>query len=165
MDNPTDEDEGTPKRGSPAVTIELLEEELIADKQRVQTGLVRIRRQLITEPRTFEVTISREELEIEHLPLRAGTPGQPHGAPDDQEPQTEHDGVRILQPGETLTLTLLSEEVVVQRQPVVTSEVIIGKRLVEELQSLSAVVRREVADITHSGNLDVELDQNSQVAR
>jgi hypothetical protein len=32
-----------------------------------------------------------------------------------------------------------------------------------KVQSLSAVVRREVADVTHSGNLDVELDQGSQV--
>jgi hypothetical protein len=57
MDNPADEDEGTPEPGSSAVTIELVEDELVVDKHRVQTGLARIRRQLISEVRTFEVTI------------------------------------------------------------------------------------------------------------
>jgi len=163
MDNSTDEDEGTPDPGSSTVTIELLEEEVIADRHRVQTGLVRIRRQLITEVRTFEVTVSREELEVEHLPLRARIAAQQEGLVGHQEQQTGEDGVRILRPGEKLSLTLLSEEVVVHKQPVVTSEVIVSKRLVEEVQSLSAVVRHEVAEVTHSGNLDVELDQGRQV--
>lgn len=147
-------------------TFELREEELIAEKRLVQLGVIRIRRQVVTETRTVEVAVSREELTVERLPLDRAVAHEAEEAPAEPMDPALAEWLRALQVGETLRLPIVEEEIIIQKRPMVTRELVIDKRMVEEVRQLSETVRREDVRITHSGDppLDVEGDQVRAVA-
>ncbi len=130
------------------VTLQLREEELFAEKRLVQLGVVRIRRRVITERRTIDVAVRREEVTVERLTVDESGVSEPRAAAQVEPALAER--LRALQLGETLRLPIVEEEVVVQKRPMVTRELVIDKRLVEEVQKLSDTVRREEARITHN---------------
>ncbi len=102
---------------------------------------------MITETRTIEVEVTREEMLVERLSLSEGTGHHPQHVADPTEgPLTER--LRALQLGETLRLPIVEEEVVIQKRPIITGEVTVGKRLVEEVRTFSDMVRRQDARIT-----------------
>jgi uncharacterized protein (TIGR02271 family) len=154
---PTDErisgsdGQGPPLPRSPVgdgVTLELREEELVAEKRLVQFGVVRLRRQVVTETRIVEVVVAREEMIVERLPFQsAGSYDREEAAIDQMEPVLA-ERLRMLQLGETLRLPIVEEEVIIQKRPIVRQELVIDKRLVEEVRRLSGTVRREDARVT-----------------
>src|SRR5512135_1621593 len=95
------------------VRIQLREEELLAHKQLVETGEVRVRKEVVTEHRTMEVPVQREEVVIE----RQAPTGEP-AASD-------------IRPGEEIRIPVRKEQVTVEKRPVVKEEVTIGKRVVQ----------------------------------
>jgi uncharacterized protein (TIGR02271 family) len=141
------------------LTVELREEELVAEKQLVQLGVVRIRRRLITETRTIEVPVTREELIVEHLPVEATGSSELEAAAMDQAQLVLAERLRALQLGETLRLPIAEEEIVIQKRPMVTRELTIDKRLVEEVCRFSENVRREDVRITSRAADQLEADQ------
>ncbi|MGI9149824.1 MAG: DUF2382 domain-containing protein [Chloroflexota bacterium] len=131
-------------------TLQLREEELVAEKRLVQSGIVRIRRRVIEETRTIDVVVRREDMVVERLPVQH-SPG--HIAAETAGAEAGPalaELLRALQLGETLRLPIVEDEIVVQTRPIVTHELVIDKRLVEEVLKLSDTVRREDALITHN---------------
>jgi stress response protein YsnF len=134
-------------------TIELVEEELRPRTRPVQTGEVTIRKEIVTETRTIEVPVRREELVIEHHPVdrqpfdRTVRPGA--------DPLIEQliDRLRHMQSGETLRIPIVEEEIVVHKRPVVVEEIRVGKRTVEDKQWVSDTIRREEARIEPHGDV------------
>jgi uncharacterized protein (TIGR02271 family) len=128
-----------PARGDPEghQTVELREEELHTRKQMVETGEVQIRKEVVTEMRTVEVPVTREELVIERRPA-GQSPDRPAGE------------------GETIRVPLREEQVTIEKRPVVYEEVEVGKRRVEDSELVSREVRREVADVETAGDVDVK---------
>ena len=64
-----------PRIAEGAERIQLREEELQVHKQLVETGKVRVRKEVVTEHRTIEVPVQREEIVIErHAPNSAPVP-------------------------------------------------------------------------------------------
>jgi uncharacterized protein (TIGR02271 family) len=120
-----------------AERIQLHEEELQAHKQPVETGAARIRKEIVTEYRTMEVPVQREEVVIE----RQAPTGEP-GASD-------------LRPGEELRIPVSKEQVTVERRPVVKEEVTVGKRVVEGTETVGGEVRREEVRIEREGDVDI----------
>ena len=120
-----------------AERIQLREEELQAHKQSVETGAVRVRKEVVTEHRTIEVPVQREEIVIErHAPT-----GEP-GASD-------------LRPGEEIRIPVRKEQVTVEKRPVVKEEVTVGKRVVEGTERVGGEVRKEEVRIEREGDVDV----------
>lgn len=101
------------------------EEELLAQKQRVQTGEVEVRKEVITETRTIEVPVSREELVIERHDVNRRASDKPIGE------------------SETIRIPLSAEQVNIQKRTVVTGEVEVGTRQVQETRQVSGTVRHE----------------------
>ena len=120
-----------------AERIQLHEEELQAHKQPVETGAVRVRKEVITEHRTIEVPVRREEVVIER---RAPT-GEP-AASD-------------IRPGEEIRIPVRKEQVSVEKRPVVKEEVTIGKRVVEGTEQVGGEVRREEVRVEREGDVEV----------
>jgi uncharacterized protein (TIGR02271 family) len=60
-----------------------------------------------------------------------------------------------MQPGETLRIPIIEEEVVVHKRPVVVEEITLGKRTIQETQEVSDTVRREQARIEEHGQVRV----------
>jgi uncharacterized protein (TIGR02271 family) len=127
--------ERTPGSTEADQRIELREEELRAEKERVHAGEVRVRKEVVTEERNLEVPVSREEVVIERRPAAAG-----RTASGDIE---EDEEVRI---------PVMEEEVRVEKTPVVREEVTLKKRQVQGTEQVSDTVRREEARIDQSGD-------------
>jgi uncharacterized protein (TIGR02271 family) len=133
------------------LTVQLREDELLAEKRLVQVGVVRIRRRVLTEARMVEVSVTREEMIVERLPVEAiGSRGVEAIAAAEAEPSFA-ESLRALQLGETLRLPIAEEEIIIQKRPMVTRELLIDKRLVEEVRRFSDTVRREDVRITPVG--------------
>ena len=120
-------------------SIELREEELRAEKERVQAGEVRLRKEVITEERTLEVPVTREEVVIERRPAAQGREASGQ-IDDDQE----------------IRIPLMEEEVRVEKTPVVREEVSVKKRQVQGVEEVSDTVRREEARIEKTGDARVQ---------
>ena len=125
--------EHTPQ-GEGQQNIQLRAEELQANKQMVQAGEVQVRKEVITEEKTIEVPVSREEVVIERHAVE-------HRAAEG----------RVGEETETIRVPLREEQVTVEKVPVVTEEISVGKRRVQETQHVSDTVRREEARIENQG--------------
>jgi uncharacterized protein (TIGR02271 family) len=116
-------------------TVELREEELRVEKERVKAGEVRLRKEVVTEERSIEVPVTREEVVIERRPAASG-----------------RDASGSIDEGEEIRIPLMEEEVRVEKTPVVREEVNLKKRQVQDTERVSETVRREEAHIEQSGN-------------
>jgi uncharacterized protein (TIGR02271 family) len=119
-------------------TMQLREEELVANKQRVQTGQVEVGKDVVREQRTLEVPVTREEVTIERHPVDR----RPSDAPIDER-------------GQTIEVPVREEQVQVDKRAVVYEEVGVGKREVQDTQRVSDTVRREEARIDRDGDVRV----------
>ena len=119
-------------------TVQLREEELQARKTAVETGEVGIRKEVVSEQRTLEVPVTREEVTVERHPVDR----RPSDAP-------------IGEGGEEIRVPVREEEVTVEKRPVVTEEVSLGTRQVQDTERVSGTVRREEARLEHEGDVDV----------
>ena len=127
-----------------AERIAVREEELQAHKQLVETGEVRVRKEVVTEHRTLEVPVQREEVVIErHAPT-----GEP-GASD-------------IRPGEELRIPVRKEQVTVEKRPVVKEEVTVGKRVVQGTEQVGGEVHREEVRVEREGDVDVREGEPDQ---
>lgn len=120
--------------------IQLREEQLQVYKQPVQTGEVKLHKEVISEQKNIDVPVSHEEVYIERRPAS----GRMSDTPIGEE--------------ETIHVPVSKEQVNVTKQSVVTGEVAIGKRTVQETQQVSDTVRREEAHVDRSGNVNVQGD-------
>jgi uncharacterized protein (TIGR02271 family) len=124
--------------------VELREEELRTEKERVQAGEVRLRKEVVSEDRTIEVPVTREEVVIERRPAAEGRTAE--GAIDEDE---------------EIRIPLMEEEVRVEKTPVVREEVTLKKRQVEDTEEVSDTVRREEARIERTGDAQVRAGSDS----
>ena len=131
-------------RTAEGARIQVREEELQAHKQLVEAGEVRVRKEVVTEHRTLEVPVQREEVVIErHAPT-----GEP-GASD-------------IRPGEEIRIPVRKEQVTVEKRPVVKEEVTVGKRVVQGTEQVGGEVRREKVRVEREGDVDVREGEPDQ---
>ena len=116
--------------------LRLREEQLNVSKQAVQSGEVSIGKNIVEEQKTVNVPVTHEEVYIENRPVTDATV-------DDTTPIGE---------GENIRVPVSAERVNVSKDTVVTGEVSIGKRAVQETQQVTDTVRREEARLDQSGN-------------
>jgi len=121
-------------------SLKLREEQLRADKERVQTGEVQLHKDVVTEQKSINVPVTHEEVVIER---RAVTGDQV-------------DNATPLGEGETIRVPVSEEQVNVTKTPVVTGEVTVGKRAVQENQQVTDTIKREEARLDRSGDVPVE---------
>ena len=127
--------------------LQLREEQLQVYKRPVQTGEVRLGKEVVTEQKTIHVPVTHEEVVIEHRPVSGQASETPLGE------------------GETIRIPVSEEQVNVSKQTVETGEVVLGKRQVQETQQVSDTVRREEARIEREGQVHIQgsdLDKSPQ---
>lgn len=119
--------------------LRLHEERLHVDKERVQTGEVNVGKHVVEEEQTIEVPVEREEVFIERRPVNEeATATESKHSFDSADAYTE---------GDTIRVPLTEERLEVTKTDVVTEEIIIGKRKVQDTEHVKETVRKEVADI------------------
>jgi uncharacterized protein (TIGR02271 family) len=120
--------------------VELREEELRARTVPVETGQVRLGKEIVEEEQSIEVPVTREEVTIE----RHSVPSRPADGP-------------IENTSETISVPVREEQVSVDKRTVVTDEIVVDKREVQDTERVTDTVRREEARIERDG--DVEVDE------
>jgi len=122
-------------------TIQVKEERLRAETTPVETGEVRVRKEVHTETRNIEVPVQHEEVVIERTPVhgRAATDVR---AGDIRE-------------GEEIRIPVREEQVHVSKEAVVTEEVKVGKRVVQDTEHVTGQVRKEEVKVEQTGDVDV----------
>jgi uncharacterized protein (TIGR02271 family) len=123
--------------------IQLREEQLRVNKQRVSAGEVSLREEVTTERKTVEVPAEREEVVITRRNV-AGAPADA-GTIEDEE----------------IRVPLSEERVNVSKDTVVTGEVEVGKRKVTGTQSVSDDVRKETLKVDNQSNAKIDERTNN----
>ncbi|WP_227937396.1 YsnF/AvaK domain-containing protein [Alkalihalobacillus deserti] len=114
-------------------TIQLREEQVDIKKERVQTGEIKIHKEIVEEEKTITVPIRREEMVIE-----AGSE-------------------------EELRIPLKEEEIEINKHPVQVAEVSVTKHQVEETEQVKATVKKETLSYETEGNADVKEEQEQSL--
>jgi uncharacterized protein (TIGR02271 family) len=133
---PTDREVGLDATTSDRERMQLREEELHARTTSTQTGEVRVNTDGVSEQRTVEVPVTREEVFVDRQPVDRRPSDQPIS-------ESEHGSIEV---------PVREEQVTVEKRPVVYEEVGIGKRQVEETRDVNATVRREELRVQEQGD-------------
>jgi uncharacterized protein (TIGR02271 family) len=124
--------------------LELREEELRAEKERVKAGEVRLRKEVVEENQTLEVPVTREEVVVERHSVKGRQPAGGEIGKDEE-----------------IRIPLMEEEVRVEKTPVVREEVSLKKRQVKGTERVSDTVRREEARVESTGDAKVRTSSGS----
>lgn len=133
---------GTPTTRNDATAgkkVQLREEELRVQKQPVQTGEVRVRKEVHTEHKTIDVPVEREEVVIERHPVSGGSRAS---ASD-------------IKAGEEIRIPVREDQVRVSKEAVVKEEVNVGKRKVHDTETVGGNIRKEEVKVEREGRVDV----------
>jgi uncharacterized protein (TIGR02271 family) len=117
--------------------MQVREEVLQAHKQPVETGEVRVRKEVHTEHKSIDVPVQHEEVYIERRPA--------HGTAPAGE----------IRAGEEIRIPVREEQVEVTKHPVVKEEVEVGKRVVQDHERVAGDVRKEEVRVERKGDVDV----------
>jgi uncharacterized protein (TIGR02271 family) len=117
-------------------TLEAREEEVRIRKRPVQTGEAEIYKEIRTERHSVDVPVKKEELVIERHSVGRHPASGPIG---------ENERVRI---------PLSEEQVEVEKKPVVTERVSVGKRATQEEEHVDTTVRKENIKVDKRGRSD-----------
>jgi len=123
-------------------TIEVKEEQLHAEKRPVEKGAVTVRKEVHTETKTLEVPVQREEVVIERTPVQG-------------RKTTKGITADNLREGEEIRIPVREEQVNVSKDAVVTEEVKVGKRVVQDTERVSGQVRKEEIKVEQTGDAKV----------
>lgn len=129
--------------GNEEERLELHEERLNVDKTRVQTGEVNVNKHVVQDEQTIEVPVEREEVYVERRPVDRET------GLDTTNDFTTTDAYR--EDG-AIHIPVSEEHVEVTKKDVVTEEIVVGKRKVQDTETVTENVRREEVDIDDTTN-------------
>lgn len=112
-------------------SVQLHEERLNVDKENVETGEASVDKHVVEEEQEFDVPVEREEVTIERRPVNEKV---------DEDFNANDDSVHI---------PLHEERVKVDKENVVSEEIVIKKNKVQDTEHVSEKVRHEEADINN----------------
>lgn len=118
-------------------TMPLREEQLKVDKEDVQTGEVEIGKEVKTEKRDMDIPVRHDEIYVERRPVDENK--------TDAAPVNDSEEIRV---------PIVEEKLEVTKKPVVTDEVVVGKRTVEENEHISETVKKEEPRLNKEGKVD-----------
>jgi uncharacterized protein (TIGR02271 family) len=121
-------------------SLKLREEQLDVNKHRVQTGEVEVKKDVVEEEKTVNVPVKHEEVYVERRAVD----------------KNEADTTGPIGDDETIRVPIVEEKVEVTKKPVVSEELVIGKKQVTETQQVTENVKREEAKVNKEGDASVK---------
>lgn len=118
-------------------TMRLREEELDVSKHAERTGEVTLHKDVVEETRSVTVPVSHEEVVVERRAVSATPSDEPIGEE------------------ETIRIPVSAERVDVDKHTVVTGEVSLHKRSVQETEEVTETLRKERAHVDVDGDPEV----------
>jgi uncharacterized protein (TIGR02271 family) len=132
------QDTDTARRFEDQEHIELREEELRVEKERVEAGEVRLRKEVVNENKTIDVPVTREEVVVEKRSVGGRRPASADIGEDAE-----------------VSVPVMEEQIKVEKTPVVREEVSLKKQQVQGTRQVSDTVKREEAWVDTVGEADV----------
>jgi uncharacterized protein (TIGR02271 family) len=126
-------------------SLQLRGEVLRAMKERVQKGEIRLRKDVVTENQTINVPVTREEVIVERVDATGQTPVS--GVIGDEK---------------EIRIPVSEERVNVSKEQVVTGEVRVQKRTVQDTEKVSDKVQHEELRVEREGDVNVADESNRQ---
>lgn len=117
--------------------LQLREEQLDVTKNTVRSGEVEVHKEIIEEQKAIDVPVSHEEVVIERRSVNGMPTNEPVGV------------------DETIRVPVSEEQVEVNKHNVVTGEVEVHKRDVQETEQVRDTLRREEARVDKNGHAEV----------
>ncbi|HYX36473.1 MAG TPA: YsnF/AvaK domain-containing protein [Oligoflexus sp.] len=124
--------------------MELREEQLDVYTERMQTGEVQLRKEIVTETRTIEVPVTREEIVVERRPLDG----------EAREGSLETAGLDM--ESKEIRIPVSEEFVHIDKKVVPREEIRVSKDKITETKSVSEEVRREEAHVDSDGRVSIK---------
>ena len=118
-------------------TLELLEERLTVNKDRIVAGLVRVGKHVVTEERNVDVNLEEEHAHIERTNV---------DRPTDRR-------IGDVNGNETIEIELQAERARVSKETYVAEEVTVGKTTESHTETIVETIQREELDIDRDGNV------------
>lgn len=118
-------------------TLELLEERLTVNKDRIVAGLVRVGKHVVTEERNVDVNLEEEHAHIERTNV---------DRPTDRR-------IGDVNGNETIEVELQAERARVSKETYVAEEVTVGKTTESHTETIVETIQREELDIDRDGNV------------
>ena len=118
-------------------TLELLEERLTVNKDRIVAGLVKVGKHVVTEERNVEVDLEEEHANIQRTNV---------DRPTDRR-------IGDVNGNETIEVELEAERARVSKETYVTEEVNVGKTVERHTETIVETIQREELDIDNDGNV------------
>lgn len=120
-------------------TLELLEERLTVNKDRIVAGLVKVGKHVVTEERNIEVDLEEEQAHIERTNV---------DRPTDRRIGDDLDGNN-----QTIEVELEADRARVNKETYVAEEVSVGKTTEHHTETLVETIQREELDVDRDGNV------------
>jgi len=130
--------------GEDEQNLRLREERLDVSKNEVRTGEVEIRKEVVEEQKTINVPVNHEEVVIERRAINNEVTNEPVGQ------------------SEQIRIPVSEEQVHVDKHNVVTGEVEVHKRTVQDTEQVQDTVKREEARINQTGQPIISGDQTTR---
>jgi uncharacterized protein (TIGR02271 family) len=132
------------------VRVPVTEESAAVRKEQHEAGAVIVHKEVETKTQHISEPVTRTHVETE---TRAVPPGTPYAAGA---------GATALREGETLRIPIVEEELVVEKQPRVTQEVIIRTSPETEQVEKDVQLRHERVEVEEEGDVDLEQARRSR---
>ena len=124
-------------------TLELLEERLTVNKDRIVAGLVKVGKHVVTEERNVNVDLEEEHANIERTNVNRPTERR----------------IGDIDGNETIEVELEAERAHVNKETYVTEEVNVGKTTERHTKTIVETIQREELDVDNNGNV-IDRDGN-----
>lgn len=125
--------------------IKLHEERLRVNKEKVQTGEIGLKKEVVTETQEIDVPVEKERVTVER-----------HAVEGDAV-----DGYKFDETADEIRIPIHEEKVSVDKEAYVTEEVDVNTETVTENQKVSDTVRKEKLDVVESGDVkEVDSDED-----
>ena len=124
-------------------TLELLEERLSVNKDRIVAGLVKVGKHVVTEERDVNIDLEEEHANIERTNVNR---------PTDRR-------IGDVNGNETIEVELEAERARVSKETYVTEEVNVGKTTERHTETIVDTIQREELDVDNNGNV-IDRDGN-----
>ena len=114
-----------------AMVIPVIQEEVIVDKQVIETGKVRISKRISEHEELVDVPLFREEVTVERVPVNLFVEALPP----------------VREEGDTIIIPVVREEIVIQKKLLLVEELRVRKEIIEHHEPQTVNLLREEVDI------------------
>jgi len=133
----------TAAAGSDDITVPVLEEQLVAEKQRGETGHAHLHKDVVQEQQALNVPLTHEEVRVERAPVE--------GRVTDVGPAAFQE--------RDIEIPLMGERVITEKEARVVEEVRLHKQPVTEQRQVTDTVRKERVRVEGAEEQTLPLDQ------